>query len=128
MQDTHYLAAHCQAKNQKHVRSEQQGCSEKPVDCKWIHIKTGATHALLFSIVTILILLKNSIFLTISKHWRMSAICGNTRGLSLAGKSLIFKTLALSKLVYTCTMKTPSKNVLDQLSSIHKHFLEQQET
>ena len=52
----------------------KQGCSEKLADCKWIDSKTGAIRAL----VTILMLMKNSIFLIISKHWRMSAICGNT--------------------------------------------------
>ena len=36
---------------------------------------------------------------------------------------MIFKTLAFSKLVYKCTIKIPSKNVVDQLNSINKNFI-----
>ena len=33
------------------------------------------------------------------------------------------KTLPLSKLVYTCTVKTPSQNVVEQLNSVHKNLI-----
>ena len=67
------------------------------------------------------ILLKNSISLIISK----ADVCNlwQYRGLFLTGKILTFNTLALSKLVYTCTVKIPSKNVADLLNSIHKNFI-----
>ena len=45
------------------------------------------------------------------------------RGLTLAGRILIFKSLALSKLLYACTMKAPSKFVIDQLNTLHKNFI-----
>ena len=101
----------------------KQGCSEKPVDCKWIDIKTGAIRALgVFNsydtdLVEKLNFLDNfKALVDVCNLWQY-------RGLSLTGKILIFKTVALSKLVYSCTMKTPSKNVVDQLNSIHKNFI-----
>ena len=45
------------------------------------------------------------------------------RGLSLAGKIVIFKSLALSKLLYASTMKVISKQILDQLNTIQKEFI-----
>ena len=41
------------------------------------------------------------------------------RGLTLAGRSLVFKSLALSKLLYACTVKVPSKFV----NTLHKNFI-----
>ena len=37
------------------------------------------------------------------------------RGLSLSGKILVLNTLPLSRLLYACTMKIPSKQLIDQL-------------
>ena len=45
------------------------------------------------------------------------------RGLSLEGKILIFKSLAISKLIYVCMMKSPSKKIIDQLNTIQKEFI-----
>ena len=45
------------------------------------------------------------------------------RGLTLAGRILVFKSLALSKLLCACTMKVPSKFVIDQLNTLHKNFI-----
>ena len=45
------------------------------------------------------------------------------RGLTLAGRILVFKSLALSKLLYACTMKVPSKFVIDQLNTLHKNLI-----
>ena len=44
------------------------------------------------------------------------------RGLSLSGKILVFKTLALTKLLYACAVKIPSKQLIDQLYVLHKNF------
>ena len=44
-----------------------------------------------------------------------------SRGLSLSRKILIFKTLALSKLLYACTMKVSRKFLIDQLNALQKH-------
>ena len=45
------------------------------------------------------------------------------RGLSLAGKILVFKTLAVSKLLYVCTFKYPSTQIIESLNSIQKKFI-----
>ena len=45
------------------------------------------------------------------------------RGLSLAGRILVFKSLAISKLIYASTIKCPSKQILDQMNNVHKSFI-----
>ena len=45
-----------------------------------------------------------------------------SRGLTLAGRIQIFKSIALSKLVYIRTMLHPSKQTLDQLILTQKDF------
>ena len=45
------------------------------------------------------------------------------RGLTLAGRILVFKSLTLLKLLYACTMKVPSKFVINQLNTLHKNFI-----
>ena len=45
------------------------------------------------------------------------------RGLMLAGRILVFKSLALSKLLYACTMKVASKFVIDQLNTLYETFI-----
>ena len=42
---------------------------------------------------------------------------------SLLGKILVFKTLALSIMLYACSMKIPSKQLIDQLYVLHKNFI-----
>ena len=44
------------------------------------------------------------------------------RELSLVGRILIFKSLALSKLLYASTMKCLPKQILDQLNTLRKSF------
>ena len=45
------------------------------------------------------------------------------RGLTLAGRILIFKSMALSKTVYTSTIVSPPKQFIDLLSSIKQKFI-----
>ena len=45
------------------------------------------------------------------------------RGFMLDGRILVFRSLALSKLLYACTMKVPSKFVIDQLNILHKNYI-----
>ena len=39
------------------------------------------------------------------------------------GHSIGFKSLALSKLLYACTMKVPSKFVINPLNTLYKNFI-----
>ena len=45
------------------------------------------------------------------------------RGLSLAGRILVSKSLAILKLIYASAMKCPSKQILDQMNIVHKSFI-----
>ena len=45
------------------------------------------------------------------------------RGLSLADRILIFKSLALSKVLYASAMKCPFKQVVDELNVMQKGFV-----
>ena len=45
-----------------------------------------------------------------------------SRGLTPAGKIFIFKTMALSKILYIATMKVPSKRILGELDVIQKRI------
>ena len=47
----------------------------------------------------------------------------NFRELTLAGKIQIFKSLALSKAVYVCTMTSPSRQFLDELNLLKRNFI-----
>ena len=101
----------------------KKGSTEEPVNCKWVNIKNGAIRALgIFNsydndLVEKLNFLDNLKCLNdVLKLWEY-------RGLSLAGKILIFKSLALSKILYACTMKTFPKQIIDQLNTIQKEFI-----
>ena len=45
------------------------------------------------------------------------------QGALLSRKILIFKTLALAKLLYACTMKVSSKFLTDQCNALPKKFI-----
>ena len=47
----------------------------------------------------------------------------NFRELTLAGKIQIFKSLALSKAVYVCTMTSPSQKFLNQSNLLKRNFI-----
>ena len=62
-------------------------------------------------------------FLEVINKLRTCLHVWKSRGLTLAGKILIFKTMALSKILYIATMKVPSKLILDELDVIQKEFI-----
>ena len=45
------------------------------------------------------------------------------RGLTLAGRILIFKSSALLKVLYTCTMTNFTKDFIKQLEDLRKNFI-----
>ena len=94
-----------------------------PICCKWINLNSDAIRSLgIFNsydtdLAEKLNFLDNLKCLTdILNLWR-------GRDLSLEGKILVFKSLALSKLLYSCTMKVPLKQLIEQLNIIHKNFI-----
>ena len=46
-----------------------------------------------------------------------------SRELTLVGKILIFKTMALSKIIYIATIKVPFKVIMDEFDLIQKEFI-----
>ena len=102
---------------------DKMGCEEKPINCKWVNIKTNAIRALgVFNSYDTDLEQKLN-FLDNLKCLNDVLRLWEFRGLTLAGRILIFKSLALSKLLYACTMKVPSKFIIDQLNTLQKNFI-----
>ena len=100
-----------------------RGSNNTPISCKWVDLNNQAVRTLgIFNsydqdLVQKLNFLCNLKCLSeVLQLWR-------GRGLSLSGKILVFKTLALSRLLYACTTKIPSKQLIDQLYVFHKNFI-----
>ena len=99
------------------------GSDERPITCRWVDIKCSVIRTLgIFNsydkdLEQKLNFLDNIKTLNdVLKLWEF-------RGLTLAGRILVFKSLALSKLLYSCTVKVPSKFVIDQLNTLHRNFI-----
>ena len=45
------------------------------------------------------------------------------RNLTLGGKIIVFKTLALSKIVHLCLTSVVPKQIIEQIENIQKNFL-----
>ena len=91
-----------------------------PPNCRWVNIKWSAIRTFNSydkGLEQKLNFLDNIKTLNdVLKLWEF-------RGLTLAGRILVFKSLAPSKLLYACTMKVPGKFVIDQLKTLHKNFI-----
>ena len=95
----------------------------KPADCNCVDLLTDKAITLgicngydksiagKHNLINLLINVKDSL-----KIW-------NFRELTLAGKILIFKSLALSNAVYVCTMTSPLRQFLDQLNLLKRNFI-----
>ena len=95
----------------------------KPINCKWVNIASEAilTLGIYNSYDTDLVEKLN--FLDNLKPLNDVIRTWEPRGLSLAGKILVFKTLAVSKLLYVCTFKNPSTLIIESPNSIQKKFI-----
>ena len=95
----------------------------KPIKCKWVNIASEAIRTLgIFNsydthLVEELNFLDNlKPFNDVIRSWK-------PRGLSRADKILVFKTLAVSKLLYVCTIKNLSTQIIESLNSIQRKFI-----
>ena len=100
-----------------------KGRISKPADCNCVDLLTDKVITLSIyncydksiaerhNLVNLLINIKDSL-----KMW-------NFRELTLSGKIQIFKSLALLKTVYVCTMISPSRQFLDQLNLLKRNFI-----
>ena len=95
----------------------------KPINCKWVNTASEfiLTLGIYNSYDTDLVEKLNfpdnlKPFSDVIRAWK-------PRGLSLAGKILVFKTLATSKFLYVCTFKNPSTQIIESLDLIQKKFI-----
>ena len=77
----------------------------KPINCKWVNIASEAIRTLGIYNSYDTDLVEKLNFLDNLKPLNDVIRTWEPRGLSLAGKILVFKTLAVSKLLYVCTFK-----------------------
>ena len=49
--------------------------------------------------------------------------CWSSRGLTIAGRIQIFKTLTISKVVYISTMKHPPQQFIEAFNEVQKDFM-----
>ena len=94
----------------------------KPTNCKWVNIasETIRTLSIFNSYDTDLV--EKLSFLDNLRPLNDVIRAWEPRGLSLAGKILVFKTLAVSKLLYVCTFKNPSTQIISR-NLIQKKFI-----
>ena len=97
--------------------------NETPINCKWININCNAIHTLgIFNSYDTDLEDKLN-FLDNLKSIKEVLNLWKHRGLSLAGRILIFISLTLSEVLYASTMKSQSKQVIDQLNVIQRGFI-----
>ena len=95
----------------------------KPLECGWINIEREKILVLGIYLSYNRSLVENCNFLNMLSCIKESLNLWECRGLTLAGRIQIFKSLALSKTMYASTMIHPSKKFMDQLYSLQKNFI-----
>ena len=95
----------------------------KPINCKWVNIASEAIRTLGIYNSYDTDLAEKLNFLDNLKPFSDVIKAWEPREMSLAGKILVFKTLAVSKLLYVCTFKNPSTQIIESLNSIQKKFI-----
>ena len=101
----------------------KKGSNETPVNCKRVNINCNAIRTLgIFNSYDNDLEDKLN-FLDKLKSVKGAMKTWEHRGLSLEGKILIFKSLALSKLLCASTMKCQIRKILYQINLMHKNFI-----
>ena len=102
----------------------KMGSYEMPINCKWVNIKRNTMRTLrAFNSYEKYLEQKLNFLDNVKSVNDVLMIRRSRGGLCLSGKILIFKTLALSKLLYACTMEVSSKFLIDQLNALQKIFI-----
>ena len=94
----------------------KRGAKETPINCRWVNLNCSVIRTLGIFNSYDMDLMEKLNFLDKLKVLKDVLNLWECRGLSLAGRILIFKSLALSKLLYASTMKCLPKQMLDQLN------------
>ena len=93
---------------------DRMGSDERPINCRWVDIKCSAIRTPgIFNSYDKDLEQKLNFLDNIKKTLNDVLKLWEFRGLTLAGRILVCKSLALSKLLYACTMKVPCKFVID---------------
>ena len=96
---------------------------DKPIDCNWINLYNDKTRILgVYNSYDTDLENSYNIFSVISKI-KDCLKCWKSRGLTIAGRIQIFKTLAVSKTLYISTMRNPPTHFLNLFNSIQKDFI-----
>ena len=100
-----------------------RGKQDKPVDCNWINLCTDKIRTLgVFNSYDTDLAGTHNFFSVIGKIKNCLNLW-SSRGLSIAGRIQIFKSLALSKAAYISTMKNFPSRFIKILDDIHKDFI-----
>ena len=97
--------------------------TSKPLPCKWVNLKNDKIKILGYYSSYCKDLSEKYNFLEVINKLKTCLHVQKSRGLTLVGKILILKTMALSKILYIATMKVPCKLILDELDVIQKEFI-----
>ena len=97
--------------------------TSKPFPCNWVNLTNDKIKLLGCYSSYCKDLSEKYNFLEVINKLRTFLHVWKSRGLTPAGKVLIFKTTALPKILYIATMKVPSKLVADELDLIQKEFI-----
>ena len=97
--------------------------NNKPTNCKRVNIASEAIRTLGIFNGCDTDLVEKLDFLDNLKPLNDVIRAWEPRGLSLARKMLVLKTLAVSKLLYVCTFKNSSAQIIESRNSIQKKFI-----
>ena len=97
--------------------------TSKPLQCKWVNLTSDKIKILGSYSSYCKDLSEKHNFLKVINKLKTCLHVWKSRELTLAEKILIFKPMALSKILYISTMKVPSKLVLEELDPIQKEFI-----
>ena len=100
-----------------------KGTQDAPINCNWIKLVEDKVLTLGVHMSYDVTLAEKCNFLNLITSMKEVLRIWGSRGLTLAGRIQIFKSIALSEMVYISTMLHSSKQTLDQLNLIQKDFI-----
>ena len=100
-----------------------KGKSETRICCPWVNLQMDKIVVLSTYCSYDLLLAEKYNLLSLVSAVNECLNMWGCRGLTLAGRILIFNSLALSKVLYTCTMTNFTKDFIKQLEDLRKNFI-----
>ena len=101
----------------------KKSSTRKPLPCKWVTLTNDKIKLLSSYSSYCKDLSEKYNFLEVINKLKTCLHVWKSRGLTLAGKILLFTIMALSKILYITTTTVPSKLILDELDLIQKEFI-----